>query len=155
LTPGFRIETELSAHALQLRMPLGEIPIEYREGPKGSAGKLSTYKDGLQVRRTIVCLIKKEKPFAFFSVVAGLLMLMPLDLGLPVVHEFSQTGLVPRLPADLLAGALAILGFLSFTCGFILDTVSCGRTESKRLAYLSTPAGFTSVRSMDPLDTER
>jgi hypothetical protein len=95
------------------------------------------------------------KPFAFFSVVAGLLTAMSLYLGLPVVAEFSQTGLVPRLPTVLLAAALAILSFLGFTCGLILDTVSRGRAESKRLAYLSVPVRFTSVKSIDPLGTER
>jgi glycosyltransferase involved in cell wall biosynthesis len=150
LTSGFEIETELSVHALQLRMPLGEIPIEYRERPKGSASKLSTYKDGFRILRTIVYLIKEEKPFAFFSVVAGLLALLSLYFGLPVVAEFRQTGLVPRLPTALLAAAIAILSFLSFACGLILDTVSRGRAESKRLAYLSFPVRFTSVKSIDP-----
>jgi len=149
LTSGFEIETELSVHALQLRMPLGEIPIEYRERPKGSASKLSTYKDGFRILRTIVYLIKEEKPFAFFSVVAGLLALLSLYFGLPVVAEFRQTGLVPRLPTALLAAAIAILSFLSFACGFILDTVSRGRAEAKRLAYLSFPVRFTSVKSID------
>jgi hypothetical protein len=130
LTSGLEIETELSVHALQLRMPLGEIPIEYRERPKGSASKLSTYKDGIRILRTIVYLIKEEKPFAFFSVVA-------------------------RLPTALLAASLAIFGLLSFTCGLILDTASRGRAESKRLAYLSVPVRFTSVRSIDSLGTER
>lgn len=148
LTSGFEIETELSVHALQLRMPLGEIPIEYRERPKGSASKLSTYKDGFRILRTIVYLIKEEKPFAFFSVMAGLLTVLSLCLGLPVVAEFSRTGLVPRLPTALLATALAILSFLSFTCGLILDTVSRGRAEAKRLAYLSVPVRFTSVKSI-------
>ena len=111
-------------------MPLGEIPIEYRERPKGSASKLSTYKDGFRILRAVVYLINEEKPFAFFSV-------------------------VPRLPTALLAAAFAILSFLSFTCGFILDTVSRGRAESKRLAYLSVPVRFTSVKSIDPLGIER
>jgi glycosyltransferase involved in cell wall biosynthesis len=154
LTSGFEIETELSVHALQLRMPLGEIPIEYRERPKGSASKLSTYKDGFRILRTIVYLIKEEKPFAFFSVVAALLALMSLCFGLPVVAEFRQTGLVPRLPTALLAAAIAILSFLSFACGLILDTVSRGRAESKRLAYLSFPVRFTSVKSADSYGAE-
>jgi len=88
-------------------------------------------------------------------VAAALLTLMSLYLGLPVVAESSQTGLVPRLPTVLLAAAFAILSFLSFTCGLILDTVSRGRAESKRLAYLSVPVRFTSVKSIDPLGTER
>jgi len=96
-------------------------------------------------------LIKEGKPIAFFSVVAGLLTAMSLYLGLPVVDEFSQAGLVP----GLLAAALAILSFVSFTCRLILDTVSRGCAESKRLAYRSVAVRFTSVKSIDPLGSER
>jgi glycosyltransferase involved in cell wall biosynthesis len=147
LTSGFEIETELSVHALQLRMPLGEIPTEYRERPRGSTSKLNTYKDGFRILRTIVYLIKEEKPLAFFSVVASVLAVLSLAVGVPVIVEFSHTGLVPRLPTALMAASLGILSFLCFACGLILDTVSRGRAESKRLAYLSIPVRFTSVKS--------
>ncbi len=147
LTSGFEIETELSVHALQLRMPLGEFPTEYRERPRGSTSKLNTYKDGFRILRTIVYLIKEERPLAFFSVVASVLAVLSMAIGLPVIVEFSHTGLVPRLPTALMAASLGILSFLSFACGLILDTVSRGRAESKRLAYLSIPVRFTSVKS--------
>jgi glycosyltransferase involved in cell wall biosynthesis len=147
LTSGFEIETELSVHALQLRMPLGEVPTEYRERPRGSTSKLNTYKDGFRILRTIVYLIKEEKPLAFFSVVASVLAVLSLAVGVPVIVEFSHTGLVPRLPTALMAASLGILSFLCFACGLILDTVSRGRAESKRLAYLSIPVRFTSVKS--------
>jgi glycosyltransferase involved in cell wall biosynthesis len=142
LASGFEIETELSVHALQLRMPLAEVLTTYKERPQGSISKLNTYKDGFRIFRTIVYLIKEEKPFAFFSFVAILLAALSMALGLPVVVEFMQTHLVPRLPTALLAAAIAILSFLSFACGLIVDTVSRGRVESKRLAYLSIPVRF-------------
>jgi glycosyltransferase involved in cell wall biosynthesis len=150
LAAGFEIETELSVHALQLRMPVGEIVTDYRERPQGSASKLSTYKDGFRILRTIVYLVKEEKPFAFFSVMSGILALASLALGVPVIIQFMHTGLVPRLPTALLAAAIAILSFLSFSCGLILDTVSRGRAEAKRLAYLSIPVRFTAVRPSNP-----
>ena len=140
LSTGFEIETELSVHALQLRMPVDEIVTEYGERPRSSASKLSTYKDGFCILRTILYLVKAEKPFAFFSVMAIVLASVSLGLGTPVVIEFMHTQLVPRLPTALLASAIAILSFLSFTCGLILETVSRGRVEVKRLAYLSIPA---------------
>lgn len=146
LASGFEIETELSVHALQLRMPLAEVLTTYKERPRGSISKLKTYKDGFRIFRTIIYLIKEEKPFAFFSFIALLLGALSLALGLPVVIEFTQTHLVPRLPTALLAAAVAILSFLSFACGLILDTVSRGRVESKRLAYLSIPVRFRATK---------
>jgi glycosyltransferase involved in cell wall biosynthesis len=146
LAAGFEIETELSIHALQLRMPIAELTISYKERPQGSTSKLSTYKDGFRILRTIVYLVKEEKPFAFFSFVAGAIALLSLGLGVPVVVEFMRTGLVPRIPTALLAAALMILSFLAFTCGLILDAVSRGRVEVKRLWYLSVPVRYNSVR---------
>jgi glycosyltransferase involved in cell wall biosynthesis len=146
LAAGFEIETELSIHALQLRMPIAELTIPYKERPQGSASKLSTYKDGFRILRTIVYLVKEEKPLAFFSCVAGAIALLSVGLGAPVVVEFTRTGLVPRLPTALLAAALMILSFLAFTCGLILDTVSRGRIEVKRLWYLSVPVRYGALR---------
>jgi glycosyltransferase involved in cell wall biosynthesis len=146
LAAGFEIETELSIHALQLRMPIAELTISYKERPHGSTSKLSTYKDGFRILRTIGYLVKEEKPFAFFSFMAGAIALLSLGLGVPVVVEFMRTGLVDRIPTALLAAALMILSFLAFTCGLILDTVSRGRIEVKRLWYLSVPVRYNSVR---------
>lgn len=147
LAAGFEIETELSVHALQLRMPMGEVETAYRERPSGSSSKLSTYKDGFRILRTIIFLLKEEKPLAFFSVIAGLLGITALALGIPVVIEFMHTRHVPRLPTALLAAAIGILSCLSLACGLILDTVSRGRAETKRLAYLSVPLRFVSIAS--------
>jgi len=147
LTTGFEIETELSVHALQLRMPLGELNTVYKERPKGSASKLSTYKDGFRILSTIGYLVKEERPFAFFSTCAAVLAIVALALGIPVVLEFMHTQLVPRLPTALLSAILVVLSVLSFACGLILDTVSRGRVEAKRLAYLSIPVRFTPVDS--------
>ncbi len=155
LAAGFEIETELSVHALQLRMPVSEIETPYRERPAGSASKLSTYRDGWRILRTILYLVKEEKPFAFFSVTAAALAAISLAFGAPVIVEFMHTGLVPRLPTALLAAAVAILSFLSFACGLILDTVSRGRAEAKRLAYLSLPVRLTPVRSEYPVRAAR
>lgn len=146
LAAGFEIETELSIHALQLRMPIAELPVAYKDRPAGSTSKLNTYKDGFRILRTIVYLVKEEKPFAFFSFVAVVITLLALTLGIPVIVEFGRTGLVPRLPTALLAAALMILSFMAFACGLILDTVSRGRVELKRLSYLSVPVRFSPIR---------
>lgn len=136
LSQGFEIETELTVHALNLRMPVGEVDTVYRSRPEGSVSKLNTYRDGIRILKTIMILVKEEMPLQFFSCVGAVLGLISLALGIPVVDEFLQTGLVPRLPTAVLAVSIMILGFLSFASGLILDTVSLGRRELKRLQYL-------------------
>jgi hypothetical protein len=140
LSAGFETETEFTVHALELRLPVGELPTPYRERPRGSASKLHTVRDGIRILRTIVVLVKEERPLAFFCTAAGALLLAGIGLGLPVVAEFFATGLVPRLPTAVLAMGMVLLSFLSLACGLILDSVSRGRKEMKRLAYLRTAA---------------
>ena len=140
LSAGFETETEFTVHALELRLPVGELPTPYRERPRGSASKLHTVRDGIRILRTIVVLVKEERPLAFFCTAAGALLAAGIGLVLPVVVEFFATGLVPRLPTAVLAMGMVLLSFLSLACGLVLDSVSRGRKEMKRLAYLSTAA---------------
>jgi glycosyltransferase involved in cell wall biosynthesis len=154
LAAGFEVETELSIHALQLRMPIGEQITNYRERGAGSSSKLSTYRDGFRILRTIVYLVKEEKPLAFFFVMGVLLALISITLGIPVIIEFMHTQLVPRLPTALLAAVIAVLSFMSFTCGLILDTVARGRAEARRLAYLSIPVRISPIRRVEARPVE-
>lgn len=137
LSSGFETETELTVHALELRLPLAEIQTPYRDRPKGSQSKLSTYRDGFRILRTIFMLVKEERPLTFFSTISVLLLLAAAALGWPLLTTFLETGLVPRLPTAVLATGLVILGFVSFITGLILDTVTLSRREMKRLHYLS------------------
>jgi glycosyltransferase involved in cell wall biosynthesis len=139
LASGFETETEFTIHALDLMMPLAEVPVAYRERPPGSASKLRTYSDGLRILRTIMVLVKEERPLQFFCAVGLLLLLFGIGLGIPVVAVFFQTGLVPRLPTAVLATGIIMIAMLSFTCGLILDSVARARKEAKRLAYLAIP----------------
>jgi hypothetical protein len=136
LASGFETETELTVHALQLGMPLGETTVTYRERPLGSASKLRTVQDGLRILRLILLLVKDERPLPFFSLSGAILFVAGMALGIPVVLDFWRTGLVPRLPTAVVAVSLVALAFLSFACGLILDSVGRGRREMKRLAYL-------------------
>jgi glycosyltransferase involved in cell wall biosynthesis len=137
LSTGFEIETELTVHALELRVPIAELPAPYFSRPEGSASKLNTIGDGMRILRVIVHLVKEERPLQFFSVIFALLTAASLAIGIPVVIEFLATGLVGRLPTAVLATGLMILAFLSLICGLVLDTVTRGRRELKRLFYLS------------------
>ncbi len=139
LSAGFEIETELSVHALELRMPIAEVPTPYGARPAGTASKLRTYRDGFRILMMIVNLFKEERPLAFFSIIAGVLALSAVGVAYPVFLTYFETGLVPRFPTAILATGLMILACLSLTCGFVLDTVTHGRREMKRLAYLSIP----------------
>lgn len=134
---GFEIETELTVHALQLDVPMAERPVAYRERPDGSASKLRTFRDGWRILATIGRLVVRERPLAAYGGLALLLMLVSLGLGVPVVLEFLDTGLVPRFPTAILAAALATLGVLTLSTGVVLDAVRHARHEAKRLAYLA------------------
>lgn len=140
LAGGFEIETELTVHALEMRMPFTEVPTPYKERPPGSVSKLSTYRDGLRILFMIGKLVKEERPLQAFGVAALALALSSLLMAVPLIMTFIDTGLVPRLPTAVLAAALMILSFLALTCGLILDSVTRTRREAKRLAYLSHPA---------------
>jgi glycosyltransferase involved in cell wall biosynthesis len=134
---GFEIETELTIHALELRMPCAEMPTAYGVRPEGSSSKLSTYRDGLRILTLIARLVKDERPFQVFGMIALGFALASLWLGIPVIIEFVGTGLVPRLPTAVLATGLMLVGVMSFSIGLVLDTVTKARRETKRLAYLT------------------
>ncbi|HTB29575.1 MAG TPA: glycosyltransferase family 2 protein [Steroidobacteraceae bacterium] len=147
LTAGFEIETEFTVHALELRLPIAEVPTPYRERPIGSTSKLRTYRDGVRILRTIVTLIKQEKPLQFFASVSACLAIVSTALAVPVIQTFLRTGLVPRLPTAVLSMGIMLLAFLSLTCGLVLETVTRGRVEAKRLHYLGIPIRFSPVTS--------
>ncbi|HYD64512.1 MAG TPA: glycosyltransferase family 2 protein [Azospirillum sp.] len=140
LATGFETETELTVHALELNMPVAEIATPYKERPPGSASKLNTIRDGGRILRTILVLVKEERPLALFNGVFAILALASLMLAAPVVATWMATGLVPRLPTALLSTGMMLLAFLSLACGLILETVTRGRKEMKRLFYLAQAA---------------
>ena len=139
LATQFETETEFTIHALALNMPMREVTTSYRNRPPGSASKLRTIADGLRILRAILTLIEQERPLQSFGAVSLLLIAAGVGLGLPVVTTYLDTGLVPRLPTAVLSTGLVLLGFLSLGCGLVLDSVSRGRKEMKRLAYLAIP----------------
>lgn len=140
LSAGFEIETEMSVHALELRMPVGEVETAYGARPEGSASKLSTYRDGWRILKTIGTLYRVERPVLFYGGIGALFWLAAIILAIPLVITYLDTGLVPRFPTAILATGLSIIGVLCFFAGLILDTVTRGRREVRRLAYLAHPA---------------
>ncbi|MFM0363213.1 glycosyltransferase family 2 protein [Paraburkholderia sediminicola] len=136
---GFETETELTVHALELRMPVSEVATAYRSRPEGSTSKLNTYRDGFRILVTIARLLKSEKPFLFFSSASLVCALASILFAIPLLQTYLETGLVPRLPTALLCAALMLLGSILLVCGIVLDTVTHGRAETKRFAYLAVP----------------
>jgi hypothetical protein len=136
LSAGFEIETEISVHALELKMPVGELVTAYGARPEGSASKLSTYSDGWRILKTIATLYRVERPALFYGLIGLILVLAAFVLAAPLILTYLETGLVPRLPTGILVTGMSIVAVLSFFAGLILDTVTRGRREMRRLAYL-------------------
>lgn len=139
LSCGFEIETELTVHALELRMPIAEVQTRYKDRPEGSTSKLRTFHDGFRILKTISILLKEERPLQFFSWLFLVLSILSVVLAWPVINEYLTTGLVPRFPTAILATGTMLLAFHSLFSGLVLDTVTHGRRELKRMAYLAIP----------------
>ena len=144
LAMGFEIETELTVHALELRMPCSEVETAYGTRPDESESKLSTYRDGLRILKTILRLYMVERPLEFFSIISIFLAGASIVFAVPIFQEYFATGLVPRFPTAILSTGLMLSALLSFGCGLLLDNVTRGRQELRRMAYLSIPGASTS-----------
>lgn len=139
LATQFETETEFTIHALALNMPVGEIRTAYRGRAAGTQSKLNTFADGFRILRAVLTLIGQERPLQSFTSAMLLFLAAGFALGGPVVSDFLETGQVPRLPTAVLATGLVLMGFTALGCGLVLDVVSRGRKEMKRLAYLAIP----------------
>jgi glycosyltransferase involved in cell wall biosynthesis len=140
LSGGFEIETELTVHALELELPVGELATPYYSRPLGSASKLSTWHDGFRILWTVLKLYRAERPLALFGSLGIALAIMSVGLAIPLIITYVEEGLVPRLPTAVLSTGLMLLAFLSIAVGLILDTVTRGRREAKLIAYLALRA---------------
>ena len=140
LSGGFEIETELTVHALNLELPVDEIETPYFARPEGSVSKLSTWRDGLRILRTIVRLYRAERPLPFFCGIGLALAVASIALAIPIIITYVEQGVVPRFPTAVLSTGLMILACLAVACGIVLDTVTRGRREMKMLAYLAQRA---------------
>jgi glycosyltransferase involved in cell wall biosynthesis len=140
LSRGFEIETELAVHALELDLPVAEIPTPYYARPQGSASKLSTWRDGLRILSTIVGLYRSERPLSFFCGIGAALAIASVGLSIPIFATYLREGIVPRVPTAILSTGLMLLAFLAVVAGLVLDTVTRGRREMKLIAYLDQRA---------------
>jgi glycosyltransferase involved in cell wall biosynthesis len=140
LSGGFEIETELTVHALELELPVGEMKTPYYSRPQGSTSKLSTWRDGYRILRTVLRLYRAERPLPLFTGFGISLGIVAIGIAIPIFMTYLEDGTVPRLPTAILSTGLMLLAFLAVACGLILDTVTRGRRELKLLAYLAQRA---------------
>lgn len=158
LSAGFEIETELTVHALELRMAIAHVQTPYKERPPGSVSKLRTFRDGWRILGTIVRLLQRERPLAFYGAIGAVLAITSILLAIPLLLTWLQTGLVPRFPTAILCTGMMVLASLSWTAGLVLDTVTHHRREARRLAYLAIPGLFAremETRTEQPAHTPR
>lgn len=146
----FEIETELTVHAMQMRMAVAELPTDYKERPPGSTSKLRTFRDGWRILLTITNLMRNERPLLFFSLVGVALAAIGVALGVPVILEFARTGQVRKFPTAILCSGLGVIAVVCVATGLILDLVAHVRREAKRLAYLQHPAPAEAARAAAP-----
>jgi glycosyltransferase involved in cell wall biosynthesis len=142
---GFEIETELTVHALQMNMPVAEVDTLYRDRLEGTTSKLNTWRDGFRILRTIIRLMKNERPFEFFGVISSAFAVVAALLFAPLLVDYLRTGLVPRFPTLILVSGLGVCATLSFLFGILLEGVTLSRQEARRLIYLSIPCFGTSA----------
>lgn len=136
---GFETETEMSIHILEMRLPYLEVPSKYGARPEGSYSKLSTWRDGFRILRTILAVFRDARPLLFFSLIGAVFVLLSLGFGIPVILEYFETGLVKRIPSAVLATGLALVAALSVVCGIILDGVIRTHREMLHMRYLNWP----------------
>ena len=143
---GFETETEMSVHALELRMPTGEVATRYLARPEGSESKLNTYRDGYRILKMIGTLFRVERPRHFYGGIAAAIQLLAILLAIPLFVTFFQTGEVPRLPTAILVTGMTILAAMIFFAGLTVSAITRARREMRRLAYLAQPAPNTDDR---------
>jgi hypothetical protein len=135
----FEIETELTVHAINTRVPQAEVPVGFKDRAEGSASKLRTYHDGIRIMRMITRLLHHERPLALYSTISAVIVLTSLGISIPVITEYVQTGLVGRFPTAILSASLVILAFIILVVGILLDGLRKVRQETTRIAYMATP----------------
>ena len=136
---GFEMETELTVHALQMGMAVAEIDTLYSDRAVGTSSKLNTWRDGFRILRTIIRLIKNDRPFEFFGLISTFLMVVAAIFFGPILLDYLRTGLVPRLPTLILITGMVMCAALSLLSGVLLEATTFSRREARRLQYLSIP----------------
>ena len=123
LSTGFEIETEMTIHAVDKNMAVGNVVIDYRDRQEGSESKLNTFSDGFKVIKTIIRLFKAYKPIWFYGLVALILAIISIGFFIPILVIYGETGLVPKFPTLIMCCFVMTVAILSFFSGSILQSL--------------------------------
>jgi glycosyltransferase involved in cell wall biosynthesis len=135
---GFEVETELTVHSLEMKLPIGELSAKYDDRPDGSVSKLSTYRDGVKILLMITRLFFLVKPLISFSILSGVLAISAIIIGwVQVVSPLLEYGVITKYPSVILSSSLMVLSILLFISGVIINAISNTRKDYFRLLYLS------------------
>lgn len=124
ISGGFEIETEMTIHALDKRMKLENVLIDYRDRPAGSVSKLNTVSDGVKVLKTIATLFKQYRPFTFFTILSILCLLVGVAFFIPPLLGYLDTGLVEKFPSLIAASFFGIISIQLFVGGLVLESIA-------------------------------
>lgn len=138
LTTQFEIETEMSIHAVDKRMNIQNVVVEYQNRPDGSESKLSTFRDGINVLRTILGLFMNYRPFLFFGIIAMLLVIISTAFFIPVLITYFETGEVPNFPTLIVCCFVYLAAIQSFFSGVILYSVMEQERRNFELLLIQT-----------------
>lgn len=121
---GFETEAEMTIKAIERGFTIVEVPVNLTSRPTGSHSKIRLVQDGWLILSTILTLFRDYKPLTFFGALGILFVLLGCVPGAMVVMEPSEVGLVPRLPAVVIAVGLVLIGTISIFAGLILHTIA-------------------------------
>ena len=124
ISGGFEIETEMTIHALDKRMKLENVLIDYRDRPAGSVSKLNTVSDGMKVLKTIATLFKQYRPFTFFTILSIICFLIGVCFFIPPLLGYLDTGIVEKFPSLIAASFFGIISIQLFVGGLVLESIA-------------------------------
>ena len=137
---GFEIETELTVHSLEMKIPIGEFTAKYENRPHGSVSKLSTFRDGINILLMIIRLFFLVKPMTSFSLISAFLAITSIVNGwFQVIKPWIDNDEITKYPSVIMSSSLMVLAIFMFMTGIVINSISNMRKDQFRLFYLSIP----------------
>ena len=123
LSKNFEIETEMTIHAIDKKMHVENVVVDYRDRQEGSVSKLNTYSDGFKVLKTIFRMYKDYKPLQFFSTIAAVLFVLGAAFFVPILTKYIRTGTVTKMPSLIVICFVILTAIVCWFSGIILSTL--------------------------------
>ncbi|MBR3242122.1 MAG: glycosyltransferase [Parasporobacterium sp.] len=120
---GFDIETEMTIHAIDKKLQIDHVTVDYQDRKAESVSKLHPVRDGLKAIGKMLSLSKNFRPVACFGLIALILFVIAAVFLFPILVEYFQTGLVPRFPTLIVCGFLILTAIISLFAGVLLSNI--------------------------------